>query len=313
MEAEQILRFVQTRGPAIPNQIKKALQGEITLISAILSELKSAGKIKVSHTKIGGSPTYYVPGQEPKLQNLSQYLNEKDRKAFVLLKEKKVLRDYSLSTLLRVNMRKIKDFAVPLTVNVKGEKEIFWKWYLIDNKEAEEIILEMLGYKKEDKSEGEKEIPDKELPVEEKKSEEEKMKKKTPDTPARPKLKTQEPLKKEEKTLKRRDDTYKVNDDFNDQINAFFKEKNIEVIERKIVRKNSDIEFIIKIPTTVGVVEYFCKAKNKKKCSQGDLSSAYITGQVKKLPVFFITTGEIAKKTREKLNTEFKGMIVNEL
>jgi len=265
MEAEQILRFVQTRGPAIPNQIKKALQGEITLISAILSELKSAGKIKVSHTKIGGSPTYYVPGQEPKLQNLSQYLNEKDRKAFVLLKEKKVLRDYSLSTLLRVNMRKIKDFAVPLTVNVKGEKEIFWKWYLIDNKEAEEIILEMLGYKKEDKSEGEKEIPDKELPVEEKKSEEEKMKKKTPDTPARPKLKTQEPLKKEEKTLKRRDDTYKVNDDFNDQINAFFKEKNIEVIERKIVRKNSDIEFIIKIPTTVGVVEYFCKAKNKKK------------------------------------------------
>jgi hypothetical protein len=93
----------------------------------------------------------------------------------------------------------------------------------------------------------------------------------------------------------------------------FFQDKNIKAIDEKIIRKNSDIEFIIKMPTAVGTVEYFCKAKNKKKCSDGDLSSAYLKGQTKKLPTLFLTTGEVAKKSKQKLNTEFKGMVIKEI
>jgi hypothetical protein len=272
-------------GPVIPNQIKKALGGDITLISAILSELKSAGKVQVSDTKVGGSPTYYVKGQEAKLQSLGRYLNEKDRKAFELLRDKKILRDYDLSTLLRVNMRKIKDFAVPLTVKVKDEKEIFWKWYLMDNQDAENIILEMIGVKK-------------------------KIEKKIKEP-----RKEEKPISKPKKEikLKRVDDTKTKKDNFFNQIIEFFQQKGIRVVDEKIIRKNSDIEFVVKMPTAVGTVEYFCKAKNKKKCSDGDLSSAYLTGQARKLPVLFITTGEIAKKSRQKLNTEYKGMVVKEI
>ena len=127
---ETILQFVKSRGPIIPNQIKKEVGGETYLISAVLSELAKDGLIKISYTKIGSSPTYYASGQEFKLQELKKYLNEKDQRTFNLLRQKKVLRDKNQEMLVRVSLRNIKDFAKPLEVKVKGEKEIFWKWYV---------------------------------------------------------------------------------------------------------------------------------------------------------------------------------------
>ena len=67
------------------------------------------------------------------------------------------------------------------------------------------------------------------------------------------------------------------------------------------------------MPTAVGNVDYFCKAKNKKKCNDGDLSSAYLKGQAKKMPVLFITTGEVTKKAENMLENEFKGMILKQI
>ena len=43
-----------------------------------------------------------------------------------------------------VALRNIKDFAFKLEVSVDNKSEIFWKWYLIDNNEAEKIIKGIL-------------------------------------------------------------------------------------------------------------------------------------------------------------------------
>ena len=67
------------------------------------------------------------------------------------------------------------------------------------------------------------------------------------------------------------------------------------------------------MPTPVGKIEYYCKAKAKKKSNDGDLASAKLQGQSKNLPVIYLTTGEITKKAKEKLQSDFKGLVVKEL
>ncbi len=70
---------------------------------------------------------------------------------------------------------------------------------------------------------------------------------------------------------------------------------------------------LIEIPSSVGGLKYFCKAKNKKKVNDGELSSIYIQAQSRKLPVLFITKGEFTKKAKEMLEKEFKGLKVKQL
>ncbi|MBU0667212.1 MAG: hypothetical protein ABIC91_07035 [Nanoarchaeota archaeon] len=283
---EEILKIVKDKGPVIPNDIKKIIGGDTFLISAILSELSTDKLIKISHTKIGGTPAYYTSGQEYKLLELKKHLNEKDQRTFDLLRQKIVLRDKDQDLLTRVGLRQIKDFAKPLEVNVKGEKEVFWKWYLSQKDEVERRIRGFFSSEKDIKHE-EKE---------------------------RPKQVPEESEKQEEKTVvKETQKTNEINDFFYKKLTRYFDEKNIVILETNIIRKNSDIELLLQIPTSLGKVEYFCKAKNKKKCGDGDLSSAYIQGQMKKSPILFITTGEVTTKAMEKLEKDFKGLIVKQI
>jgi len=315
---EAILKIVELKGPVIPNQIKKELGGDTLLLAAVLSELASQGKVRVSHTKIGGSPAYYTPGTEPRLQNLMKYLNEKDRKTAELLRQKKILKDSELSPLARVSLRNIRDFAKPLEVTIKGHKEIYWKWYLTPTKEAEQMILKQI-----------KPMPKAPLKEEIKKTETRKGEaKKTKESKAIKKepvlaLKEEKRKEKEEKTLGKedlqkelsipREELEKEKDAFFRRVLNYFSQNDIEVLDYKIVRKKSDIDFTLSVPSRIGSQEYYCKAKSKKKINDGDLSSAYIQGQAKKLPVIFITTGELTKKAKEMLAKDFKGMIVKKI
>ena len=67
------------------------------------------------------------------------------------------------------------------------------------------------------------------------------------------------------------------------------------------------------INTQLGNVKYFCKAKNKKNISEGDLSTALVNAQSKGLPLLFITNGKTSKKSQEKLKTDFKNIVYREL
>ena len=137
---ELILNTIKMKGPVIPNQIAKVIETDILFASAHLSELVSSNKLKISNTKIGSSPVYYLPGQESRLQELYKYLNDKQQKAFGMLKEKKILKDDQLEPVIRVALRAIKDFAVPLQITINNEKILFWKWYMLSNDEAGTLI-----------------------------------------------------------------------------------------------------------------------------------------------------------------------------
>ena len=92
----------------------------------------------------------------------------------------------------------------------------------------------------------------------------------------------------------------------------YFNRNNIKLNNIEVIRKDKDMDCIVEIPSPVGVVEYYCKIKSKKKCNDGDLATAYVNAQMKNLPALFITTGEVTKKAQEMLKTKFKNMkIIN--
>lgn len=340
LNRDTVLQVLQKKGPCQPLHVRKTLgEGDSFTIGAILSELKGAGKVKVSNTKRGG-PFYYVPEHADRLTELIQYLGEKDRRTAELLKRKQILKDDEQEPLTRVSLRQIKDFAVPLEVKTKDGTVLFWKWYQLQTKEAEPLIKQALGITPKQTKPAEQPAPVQEEP--QPKEAPQKPSEQTPQQPvepaqkpvpqARPEAvkhehtKAAEPESRNEEDqeeasgpheavpaktlLKQQDDT---GDDFLKQVLEYFAEKRIQVITKEVQRKNSDIEFEISVPTAVGRVTYFCKAKNKKKSNDGDLSNAYVQGQMKKLPVIYLTAGDVTKKAKEKLNHEFKGLLLVQL
>jgi hypothetical protein len=105
----------------------------------------------------------------------------------------------------------------------------------------------------------------------------------------------------------------KEKDVFFKKILEYCKSNDIQIVDYKIIRKKSEIELTIAVPSRIGSQEYYCKAKSKAKVNDGDLSSVYVQGQAKKLPVIFITTGELTKKAKDMLSRDFKGMIVKKI
>jgi len=305
VSTDDVLRAIQMRGPLMPLDVRKFLgKGDSITIGATLSQLTASGKVKVTNLKRGGSPFYYVLGQEPKIENLYNNLKEKDQRTFHLLKEKKILRDKTQDPLIRVSLREIKDFSRMFNVTVNNEQETFWRYYLISEQEAIRILKEQYAPKKQ--------------AVPEKKEESKPVEKKTEvSKPRESKPKREKQEREEQKSL---DPKYEepnifetVDDDFLSTLKKFFDKNEIEVKEARIIRKGSEYDFVIEMKTPMGTAEYFCKAKSKKKCNDGDLSTAYLQGQSRRTPTVFITTGEVNKKARENMKTRYKGMLLKEI
>ena len=292
---EKIIQFIKIRGPVLPVDVSKHINSNILIASANLSELSSNAKVKISNVKIGGSPLYYLPGQEAMLQRFAENLNEKDKRAYEMLLQKKVLRDNELEPLMRVTLRAIKDYAVPLQVNFKGNSEIFWKWYLLTNKEAEERIRAMLKETDDLSKPIESEVQKKEENIEETKNLEER------------KIERREEKKETQRKIVERPAETKavkkekiIHDDFAEQSIGYFNKNKIIVLSKEAVKKG-EIDFIVQIPSALGNLEYYCKARNKKTINDSDLASVFVQGQIRKLPVLLLTDGELTKRGKEML------------
>lgn len=306
----KILAYVKRNGPLLPVKISKEIGSNTIFAGAILSQLIAEKQILITNGKIGGSPLYYVYGQEAKLEMLHNYMNEKEKKAFLLLKENFVLRDKSLEPWQRVALRELKDFAVMLKViDDNKNEEIFWKWYLTSDGDAEILIKKVIGYKEkiveavlEGEIKKEAEIPG--ITVGD--SIEPKIEQKTLADELTYE-KTKEIIKldiaiDEEQITKAKKSEKKKETDFRKFIQNYFSRKDINLIEEAVIKKNNEFEYICNVPSGVGKVRFFLKIKNKKKISDNDILLAHSQAQLKGLPLLFLSNGELTKKGREYLN-----------
>jgi len=370
---DKIFKFVSERGPILSKDVSRHFAITSTYSGAYLSELIQDKKLLFSHIKVGTSPLYFTPEQKPKITSLFEHMNSKDKETFNLLHEKKVLRDNQLPTISRVSLRNLKDFAYPISVTIKGQKEIFWKWFTLSNEEVYKFIQPQKEEEpqKEEKpskeSEQEKLIKLKHLLDEEKKAlENEKilLKQQLIESENKFKKDFEEKLKESANTANSNEieelkkiiendrikyekhiselesnnvDDVKKNyeaeinelklqlnqdevftnsseiknesDEFLLKCKVYFEDKNIEIISYNIIKQDSEIEFMLNVPSVLGKSDFYCRAKNKKRCNEGDLSTAFVSGQIKKLPTLFLSPGDITKKSQSMLLNEFKNTL----
>jgi len=116
------------------------------------------------------------------------------------------------------------------------------------------------------------------------------------------KLVNKEPVKKEEQLQL-------VKGQFYASIELNFTKKGIKIQSAEMAQKDKEYDFTIRLPTPAGELTYYCKAKAKKRVSEGDLSAAVLKAQSRRLPALFLTDGELTKKAEKFLNDELKDQI----
>ena len=295
---ERILEIIKSRGPSLPVHVSSELKISMLFASAFLSELLSERKIKISHMKAGGSPLYFVPGQEPMLENSSRYLHSKEKDAFIMLKENSVLEDEKMLPAIRVALRDIKDFAFPLPVETPlAEKKLFWRFLTTSEDDARGMIAKAL--KKEKPKQAKKE---EKAEKPEEKSEVKLKPKETTET-----AKEEKPLitLKEKKPEKLKKPAEKS--DFSLKALKFLDDNKIELLE-EMESKRKDFSARIRIESDLGKIEFLAVFKDKKKIGEDDLTVALHKAQSIKLPVLLVSTGEPDKKAQAYLEI-WKNMV----
>lgn len=281
---EKVFEYIDTHGPLLPSTVAKEFRVTNIFVSALMSELASNKRIKISKAKIGGSPLYYVKHQETKLVDmLRNSIGQKPKEALDILKEKKVLRDRDCLPFERVALRELKDFAISVKLTINDVEEVFWKWYLLPDEEAKDMIgkiLEQIYAPKKEEIKENVEVKEHKEPKKKKKFLQEVLVEKIP----------------------------KVDTDFEKIVNEYLKKKEIKILEKISVNKKKEFNLIVQISSNVGELSYFVKARSKKSLSEGDLLLAFTEGQNLKLPTLYLSNGDVTKKAKEYMAKNLKGM-----
>ncbi len=373
IKPDQVFALIQQIGPVLPTDITSRTGQNTMIVGAILSTLVAEKRLKITNAKWGSSPLYYTDAQIELIQKIYPQLNEKDRKAFDLLKSQQVLADSIQQPLMRACLRQIKDFAIPLTVTAPdGQEFLFWKWYLLPDEQAAAMIKEILlpQFEKETAPPN----PPHSLPTTasaasapqksatsapSKQSSQPAAQSTAAPAPAPASKKSaakQHSLVEDEfigsplLAQKQRDapknagtaanvpsaasaasaaqssasasapqslqaalgslQPLPTNDDFFTLVHSKLAEKQVAVSSATVVKKNSELDLLISMPTPFGHVTYYAKAKKKKKSTDADLSAVYVKGQMLHLPTAYISLGELTKKAQEMQKTDFAGVLV---
>jgi len=293
----RIVSFIKIKGPVLPIHIFKETKTTLLLSSAFLSDLVSEKTLKLSYLKVGGSPLYFLPGQEAMLENFHIHLPKKEQEAFKLLKDRKVLRDDEQEPAIRIALKNIKDFAMPFSVKLRDSQLVFWQYFSLSEEDARKIISEMLESAYPEKTIAEPkieetqpviiaEVPKIEQVIEEK-----------------PEIKITVESKSEEKTIEpifktevKEKTKHQKPIPFLEQTKAFLISKNIEFLGvEKIAKK----EIFIKIKQDGK--ETLLLALDKKKVDESDILKAYKRAQTLNLPYTILARGETSKKLKESI------------
>lgn len=308
---EKILRFIRMHGPSLPNEIRGEIGKDNLITSAMLSELSSKKLVRLSHLKVGGSPLYYIAGQEGQLLRFVDYLHKREREALEFLKEEVVVRDEDLAPVQRVAMRELHDFAVPITVTLYNRTEMFWRWYLAKNEDISEKVKQLMP-KPEVREEPETPKPEGAAPE---------AKPEPQPLPQQPRPEAKAPRKKEllkevQKELQKeiqKKPPVEIKDRFYQRIRAYCEERGIKIVDAAVVRRGAELDLVVQVPSAVGSLTYYAKAKSKKTASDTDLAGALVEAQSRRLPALFLTPGKLTKKAEQKLERELKGLVVKTL
>jgi len=328
-QRDDVVNFIKANGPVLPVQVAKHVNTNILFASAMLAELVERKMLKITHFSVGGSPLYYLSGQEePMDRRLGASLGGKEKEAYNLIKEKKVIREIDLEPWQRVAIKSLKDFTSQLNVGSNENNEVFWKYHLVNEEEAKSYVQNIMDqiYGKQEVINNQSSLQENIVDIEKQKIDtlysgvivkelaeklrEELLKEMKLEKEIKPKeIKIKPEAKKEEK--KKAD--IKPDGKFYNNIISYFADNNINVLSEELVKKDKEFDFIIELPSALGNLRYFVKAKSKPNINDADVSMAFSDGQDKKLPIILLSNGKTSKKANELIEKKLKGQIILKL
>jgi len=288
---EKIISLIKLKGPSLPVQIAGETGLSILFASAFLSELYGEKIVNISNIRVGSSPLYFIPGQEPQLEKFSQYLKSKEKDAFIRLKENKFLKDSEQEPAIRIALREIKDFAIPFK---KGE-EIYWRFFIIPEgefeeekeieKQAEEIkkIENIFEEARGIKDEKEEEIVPEEKVIIEKMGEKE--------------IKKESKKKPKHEEHKKQNKNKKKDENFFNKIKEFLSKEGIEILDIEDFKND---EAILKVKRKKEEELFF--VFNKKKITEKEILETYKKASDKKMRYNILFFGEPSKKLSDLIS-----------
>ncbi len=294
---EMILTFIKTRGPSLPVHVAQYIKTSPLFVSAFLSELYREQKLLMSDLKVGSTSLYLIPGQEQMLENFTQYLNQKEMETFNLLKKEKLLEDQKLPPAIRVAIRQIKDFAIPLKIKNEENEVLFWKYAFTPDSEIEQIINPV---KKEQKQSQAPVIHHPSTQIQQLQETVQPIQLEiNVDENQITKVKEEKP--KKEKVKKKQESK------FLDDLKEYLKAKDIEVLEQ-IEEKSKELTAKIRINDLFGKQEYFLIAKERKKVKEEDLTLVLHKANQNKMLALFMAPGDLDKKAQDFIK-EYKNLV----
>ena len=282
---QKIINFIEKNGPSLPVHLAREIASSPIFAAAFLSELYAEGRVKISNMRVGSSPLYFLPGQEPLLENFINYLNQKEKEALSLLKNSKILEDEKQEPAVRVALRAVKDFAIPLKVQVNNETKIIWKYFLFQDEEIRPLVNEKLNPPVQKVQ--------KHLEPEIKPSHQTQVQQKEQSIP-----KTEPPSQPQELIKPKRKTKTKADPKFPKEIKEYLLSRNIEVLSI-IEEKAKEFTARVRAETLFGKQEYYLIAKDKKKISDVDITLAHHQAQQEKMIALILAPGELDKKAQE--------------
>lgn len=283
---KKIIEIIQQRGPSLPIHVARGTELSMLFASAILSEMVSNKLLNVSILKVGGSPLYYLPGQEESLENFSSYLSGKEKEVFLLIKKHSLLEDDKLQPAYRVAIRSIKDFAFPLSVKKEDGEKIFWRFHSFTKEKAVEKINSILSDEKKVRKPEKKEKAIEKIFTDVKEKKEKKV------------LETKEKLIEQPKLKET---------DFSKQVYNHLSRENIKIIGEEELKKRSVI-FRVMVSSSLGDIEMLAIAKDKKTISENDIKLLVSYSQSRRLPILLLCNGKPSKKAIQEIEN-FKSLV----
>ncbi len=326
-QREDVLNYIKYNGPVLPIQIAKHVNTNTLFASAILSELVARKILKITHAAIGGSPLYYLPGQEEQMDvKLSVSLHGKEKEAYNLLKDKKVLREVEMEPWQRVAVKSLTDFSIRLNVTIDNNNEFFWKHHLVSDEEAKIIIGNIMGnlFRQEEESVeifDPKEILNQDVEENIVSNDAERKEvqtqlinddmKKQISQEIREQI-LQEVKQKENLEVKKKEikKEAKAEGVFYNKIMEFMKKQGVEVLKEEVIKKDKELDFLVNLNSGFGKLKYLVKAKNKPLVNEADVSIAFSEGQLRKMPVVLLTNGKVNKKAFLLVEQKMQGQLI---
>ncbi len=262
---ERILSILENKGPSLPVKIATTINVSPLFSSVFLSELYEDKRVKMSNMKVGSSSLYFLQGQEAKLEEFSEYLSPREKEALFLLKNAGILEDEKQTPVMRVALRAIKDFAIPVRVKANDAEKIVWKYFALSDKDFNSMLN----------------------PAQEEKAKEEKKENAEQQETNEAQTKLNHELKES---------------CFSSKIKDYLSAKDIEIIET-LVDKKKEIVMKVRIDTLFGKQCYYLVAKDKKKITETDLTLASQKAQLERMPAVILSPGALDKKASDYLSS----------